>query len=173
MNKSSKKLNLSNSNSNRLIKNIESNKKNLILNNAQKLASSPNLFKIKNKIAKNVNEDIKLLITNDNQTKPKIISNMSNNRVKTEVKIPHLDFRSKKKHSTMLFFPKNNKNGKLFIENENVNDKKRLSGDKKKINNLKLGQNESARNIKKNLLELSYESFSSSNDKEDHNDAIL
>jgi hypothetical protein len=170
MNKSSKILNYSNSN--RLIKNKESNKKNLIINNAQKLASSPNLFKIKNKNAKNLNEDIKLLITNDNQTKPKIISNMSNNRVKTEVKIPHLDFRSKKKLSTMVLFPKNNKNRKLFIENENVNDKKRLSGDKKKINNLKLGQNESARNIKKNLLELSYESFSSSNDKEDLNNAI-
>ena len=175
MNKSSKILNYSNSN--RLIKNKESNKKNLIINNAQKLASSPNLFKIKNKNAKNLNEDIKLLITNDNQTKPKIISNMDNNRVKTEVKIPRLNFRSKKKLNTMLLFPKNNKNGKLFIENENVNDKKRLSGDKKKLslipaNNLKLEQNESARNIKKNLLELSYESFSSSNDKEDHNDAI-
>jgi len=55
--------------------------------------------------------------------------------------------------------------------------KKRLNENKKRlsliqVNNLNLEQNESNRNIKKNLLELSYESFSSSNDKEDNNDHI-
>ena len=176
--KSNKKLN--NSNSSRVSKNKENNKKNLIFNNAQKLASSPNLFKLKNKNVKNLNDDIKLIIANDNQNKPNILSNINNNRIKTEVKIPHLDFRSKKKLSTMMLFPKNNKNRKLFIENDNSNnsnEKKRLNENKKRlsliqVNNLNLEQNESNRNIKKNLLELSYESFSSSNDKEDNNDHI-
>ena len=175
INKSNKKLNYSNSS--RLDKNKESNKKNLIINNAQKLASSPNLFKIKNKNSKNLNEDIKLVISNDNQTKPNILSNFNNNRLKTEIKVPQLDFRSKKKLSTMMLFPKNNKNRKLFIENENSVDKKRLNENKKRlsliqVNNLKLEQNESVKNIHKNLLELSYESFSSSNDKEDNNEVI-
>jgi len=176
--KSNKKPN--NSNSSRVSKNKENNKKNLIFNNAQKLASSPNLFKLKNKNVKNLNDDIKLIIANDSQNKPNILSNINNNRIKTEVKIPHLDFRSKKKLSTMMLFPKNNKNRKLFIENDNSNnsnEKKRLNENKKRlsliqVNNLNLEQNESNRNIKKNLLELSYESFSSSNDKEDNNDHI-
>ena len=175
MNKSDKKLN--NSNSSKLVKNKENNKKDLLSNNALKLASSPNLFKLKNKNDKNLNEDIKLVITNDNQTKPNILSNFSNNRIKTEVKVPHLDFRSKKKLSTMVLFPKNNKNRKFFIENDNNNDKKRLNENKKRlslfqVNSLKLEQNKSDRNINKNLLELSNESFSSSNDKEDNNDRL-
>ena len=175
MNKSDKKLN--NSNSSKLVKNKENNKKDLLSNNALKLASSPNLFKLKNKNDKNLNEDIKLVISNDNQTKPNILSNFSNNRIKTEVKVPHLDFRSKKKLSTMVLFPKNNKNRKFFIENDNNNDKKRLNENKKRlslfqVNSLKLEQNKSDRNINKNLLELSNESFSSSNDKEDNNDRL-
>ena len=175
MNKSDKQLN--NSNSSKLVKNKENNKKDLLSNNALKLASSPNLFKLKNKNDKNLNEDIKLVISNDNQTKPNILSNFSNNRIKTEVKVPHLDFRSKKKLSTMVLFPKNNKNRKFFIENDNNNDKKRLNENKKRlslfqVNSLKLEQNKSDRNINKNLLELSNESFSSSNDKEDNNDRL-
>lgn len=176
INKSNRKLNYSNSS--RLDKNKENSKRNLINNNAQKLASSPNLFKIRKQNAKNLNEDIKLFISNDNKTKPNILNN---NRIKTDFKIPNLDFRSKRKLSTMMFFPKNN-NRKLFIENENSNDKNGLNEDKKRsnednkrlsykqFNNLNLDQNESARNINKNLLELSYESFSSSNDKEDNNE---
>ena len=152
----------------KIIDNKDNNKKNNIKNQNQKISSTSELFNSntvnkflsKKKNKRKFNEDIQYFISKDKKMK-RMLSNI---HVKKE--------NIKKRPKTSLLPKINHKTNFLFNENEEKEEKNIIKKTKKKFltyclkSNLKLEVNYFSRNLKNNILNLSYNSFSSSSDRE-------
>ena len=155
-------------NKNEINKNIKNKNKN---KEAQKLSSSPNIIKLKDKNlfkkkSRNFNNEIKVMVSSE-KINPSLTSKEPINKKYKDIDI---EIRNKKRQKT-LFCPNENKKENFLInESENIKNKnnKRFSHCQLNYYNIGNNINISDKNLEKNLLEISYNSFSSSNDKEDN-----